>query len=799
MNKNRAILSIGILLCTGWTLWGQLGQITGTVRDQLSNQPIPFVNIILAGTTQGTTSDSAGVFRLTNIQDDFVQLQLSSLGYEPLVSEMISVSKLHPTTVNFAMVPTDQQLGEVRVTANTFIKNPESPVSVMNIGIDLIEKSAGANRDISKVLTSFPGVGNANTFRNDLIVRGGGPSENRFYLDGMEIPTLNHFSTQGASGGPVGILNVDFIREVNLYSGAFPSAKGNALSSVFEFKQIDGNSDQTSIKGSVGASEVSLSLNTPLGEKSTLLLSARRSYLQFLFDRLGLPFLPTFNDFSFKTKIRFNPQNELTLLSVGALDQFKLNKSVKKTEENQYILSYIPSYHQWNYAAGAVYKHFFEHSYLTLVLSRNHLRNESQKYLNNIEEPENLNYDYSSNEIENKLRMEWNSRPYGFSLNVGGNLEYVNYDNYTYLKKYDKQSLTQIEYQTDLDVVKWGLFGSVSHPFFNNRLVLSAGLRMDANNYSNLMNQMLKQFSPRVSAIWQFTPNMSANLSAGKYYQLPAYTTMGYKTNQTFINRINHLTYIEARHYIAGLEWKPGTNMRISLEGFIKKYDHYPFSVSDSVSLASKGGSYGVFGDEEVTSTSFGEATGLELLIRHKSNNKLSYIISYTFVRSKFSDYKDDLVPSAWDSKHLITTTINKGLPNNWDIGIKWRLTGGLPYTPYDFEKSSLVQAWNANGREYLDYSKFNTQRSDAFHQLDLRIDKTYLFDKWSLGLYVDFQNLYGMTINDPPVLVQVKDNNGNPVILNPEAPEDQQRYQLKPLRSTSGTFLPSFGIVMEF
>ena len=249
----------------------------------------------------------------------------------------------------------------------------------------------------------YAGVGSASTFRNDIFVRGGGPSENRFYLDGIEIPTINHFTTQGASGGPTGILNTDFIREVDFYSSAFPASKGNALSSVFEFKQIDVKDDKPSYKASLGASEMSFTTLAPIGEKTGLIASVRHSYLQFLFDALGLPFLPTFTDFQFKTKTRLNTKNEVSFLGVGALDRFKLNPEPDPSEENAFILGYLPVNNQWNYTLGSSWKHFFGNSYMTFVLSRNHLKNTAYKYQDNIEIPENLLSDYSSDEIENKF------------------------------------------------------------------------------------------------------------------------------------------------------------------------------------------------------------------------------------------------------------------------------------------------------------------------------------------------------------------------------------------------------------
>lgn len=207
-----------------------------------------------------------------------------------------------------------------------------------------------------------------------MIVRGGSPSENRFYLDGVEIPNINHFSTQGASGGPVGILNADLIREVNFYTGAFPTDKGNALSSVLDFKLRDGDMERNSLKATLGASEVSLASNGHLGKKTSYLVSVRQSYLQFLFDMLGLPFLPTFTDAQFKLKTRFDARNELTVLGLGGIDKMKLNTKADD-EDNEYILSYLPKIQQETFTLGAVYRHYAGAHVQSVVASHSYLNN----------------------------------------------------------------------------------------------------------------------------------------------------------------------------------------------------------------------------------------------------------------------------------------------------------------------------------------------------------------------------------------------------------------------------------------
>ncbi|MGM0621783.1 MAG: carboxypeptidase-like regulatory domain-containing protein, partial [Bacteroidota bacterium] len=272
----------------------QEASLKGRVVDAANNEPLPFVNIIVSGTDIGTITDMDGNFLINGLEPGFIRVEASFVGYKRAVSSEIEVSVASTNSVEIQLEEQQEQIEEVTVTASPFRKTEESPVSLRTIGIGEIEKAPGANRDISKVIQSFPGVQSTPAFRNDVIIRGGGPSESRFYLDGVEVPFINHFSTQGASGGPVGIINADFLREVNYYSGAFPANRGNALSGVLEFFQVDGNDERLKFQGTVGASEVAATLDGPVGDKTTFIFSARRSYLQFLFSVLELPFLPNF-------------------------------------------------------------------------------------------------------------------------------------------------------------------------------------------------------------------------------------------------------------------------------------------------------------------------------------------------------------------------------------------------------------------------------------------------------------------------------------------------------------------------
>lgn len=791
----KSILAFIIVFTFHSLTFAQNGQVQGRVIDQTNNEPLPFANVIVKGTTIGATTDFEGRFLITGLSPGFIVLEATYVGYKNTTSAEVQVTNSKVEFIEIRMQNAGIALQEVEVKANPFVRTEESPLSLQKLGVSEIETSPGSNRDISRVIQSLPGVGSGVSFRNDVIIRGGGPSEATFYLDGVQIPTINHFATQGSSGGAVGILNADFISSVDYYSGAFPANRGNALSGVFEFTQKEGNKEKIKFRGSLGASEVSLTADGPAGENSSFIVSARRSYLQFLFDAIGLPFLPTFNDYQLKWKTRFDKRNELTIVSIGSLDQFKLNTGIKEpTEDQEYILSFLPVNEQWSYAIGAVYRHYKTNSFQTLVLSRNMLNNISYKYPENDESQARI-LDYASQEIENKLRFENNIRygDYKFVYMVGA--EYAKYNTTTFQKLFVGNELINLNYKSDLNLFKYNASAQLSKNFLNDRLTLSAGLRTDFNNYSSSMMNPLEQLSPRVSASYVLTEKWAVTANVGRYYQLPAYTTLGFRdaTGQ-LVNKNNEIKYIAANHYIAGIQFIPRDEMFFSIEGFMKQYDNYPFSLKDSINLANKGADYGVLGNEAVISSGKGRAFGFEVVNRSKLKSGTNLIVSYTFVRSEFEDKNQKLIPSSWDFRHIGVITLTQNLKKNWIVGAKWRFDGGLPYTPYDLEKSALIEAWNAQGGVYTDFNRLNEKRLDPFNQLDIRVDKKYFFEQWSLMVYLDIQNVYNYKSKGQDNYVREKDDNGNFVTA-----DNNTKYVLRAIPNTSGTVLPTIGIMVEF
>ena len=798
----KLLLILSTILTLGLS-FGQTGVIKGTVTNKINNEPLGFVNVYVPEVQGGAVTDIDGKFEIKNLEPGTYSVVVSFVGFQDFKEDEIVVTTARPSVLNIQLSEVSTVTDVVEVQASAFSEVDESPTSMKTLTAGEIERLPGANRDVSKVIQSLPGVAATPSFRNDIIIRGGAPSENKFYLDGIEVPNINHFATQGSSGGPVGLLNVNFIREVDFRSSSFPANRANGLSSVMEFKQKTGNPDYYTGSFQIGSSDIGLTFDGPLGKKASMILSVRRSYLDLLFQLLRLPFLPTYNDAQFKIQYDINRKNRLTFIGLGALDNFKLNTKVNDKvddpatlERNEYILGNLPSQEQWNYAVGAKYVHFFEKSFLTMVLSRNMLNNTSKKYRDNDDsDPANLILDYRSQEIENKFRIENDWSLKGWEINIGAGYEFAKYTNRTQNLVTVDTTPVFVNYDAVLLLHKFSIFGQVSKDFFKKRLGVSIGLRTDFNTYNPNMMNPLNQLSPMLALKFRINEEWSMNASAARYSQLPAYTMMGFQDNSENLVNKDALKYIKSNHFVYGFEYKTKWDARFTLEGFYKMYEDYPFSLVDSISLANLGADFGVIGNEPVASINSGRSYGVEFMYQQKMLKGFYGILSYTFVKSEFEDKNGNFVPSSWDSRHIVSLTFGKQFKKGWVVGLRWLFSDGLPYTPYDLATSSTKVVWDINRQGVPDYNQLNTQRLKPFHQLDIRVDKKFYFNNWGLNLYLDIQNVYAWKVDGRPFITPEVDANGIPIT----DPMDPSKYQMKEIENTSGTVIPTIGVIVDF
>ena len=809
----RKCILIAILLTINNLAISQTkGNLSGLVIDKNTQMPIQGVIVKIVNTPFGAVTDSLGGYHFKAIPTGQYQVSFTSLGTLPYSLFNVVVSAGNEANNLVELTPSDYVLKEVvvnnmRKTVRT--ATLETPLSIQKLTAEEIKSNPGGNFDISKVVQALPGVtGSASTglgFRNDIIVRGGAPNENVFYLDGIEIPVINHFSTQGSAGGPQGILNVSFIDEVKLSSSAFDAKYDNALSSVLEFKQKRGNAEKIQGNIRLGATEVATTFEGPLSKtgKTTFLASARRSYLQFLFEAIDLPIRPNFWDFQFKVTHVINPKTTISFLGVGAIDEFAFAKPKDATPEKIYALNSGPSINQWSYTVGASLKKLINKGYWNLAISRNHLNNINEKYEDNLSTIKGeKTFDYTSNEIENKVRWDITKSLLGLKWTAGTNIQSVGYDNstnqflgyYAINSNYIKQYAT---YSTDFTYKKYGAFFQLGKKAFNNRVGISAGVRTDGNSFTTTGNQLMNRISPRIGFSVVVSDKVTLSASVGKYYKIAPNTALGFKDlNGNYLNK--NADYISSTHYVTGVEYIPSESTRFTAEVFYKKYNNVPVSVQKGTSLSNLGADFNILGNEDINTNGLGRSYGFELFAQQKLTKRFFGVASYSFFRSAYTNGKGEYIKSAWENIHLLSLIGGYKFNRNWELGIKFRYQGGTPYTPYDMNLSKLNFATLGIGT--LDYSKLNSLRNSAFHSSDIRVDKKYNYKNKTLDFFIDITNWYGAKSVAPPYYVFASNTDGTYKTTDGKVLQKDGSNATPELYDNNLVFVtPTFGFILEF
>ena len=765
-------------------LIAQQGVIQGKVTDNITGEALPYATVRLLNTQLGALTDDNGNYTVREVPKGTYTLQVEFAGYLNFTRSQVLVEG-GVTIVNIEMQQYNTQTDSILIVANQFTKTSNNIISARTLGVEQIRTNPGGNFDISRAVQSLPGVGGSVGFRNDIIVRGGAPNENVFYLDGVEIPNINHFATQGSGGGPVGIINSIFIENVDFQSSAFGARFDNTLSSVLDFRFIDGNRERLQTTALLSATDAGITFDGPAGKKVRGIFSARRSYLQFLFDAIGLPFLPDYYDFQGKMTVDLNPKTSLTFIGIGAIDRITLADPKDAEPENLYILDGFPKISQDTYTMGVNLKRLTPKGYYSVVLSRNWLRNRN---VQTDRETGNEVLNFNSDEGENKLRIHFLSKRGAWTIGYGLNSQYSLYTNQTFLVS-GAGGADTVRYSNELGFLRYGAYANASRRLLNSRLLFNVGVRTDMNNYTDDGNNPLQTLSPRASLSYSLTDKWRVNGSVGLYHKLPSYTILGFKDNEgVAVNR--NARYIQSLHYVAGVEYQPRSSLLLSLEGFYKVYDNYPVSLTDSISLANKGGDFGVFGDEPVRSVGQGRAYGMEFFVQKTLENRIYGTLAYTLFCSEFTGFDTQrFLRSNWDNRHLITFTggYQIGKQKRWEVALRWRFLGGAPFTPYDIDAS--VAQYLINGQPVLDNTRINSEQTDVFSQVDLRVERKFFFKKWSLIAFMDIQNVLNSPNPTPPNFTLLRD---------PATLEFQQPYQAQ-LIENNAALIPSVGLRARF
>jgi outer membrane receptor for ferrienterochelin and colicin len=791
----------------------RLAEISGTIKDKNTQQPLAGTTIVVEPGNKTAIADSNGSFKLENLAPGTYNLLFSTTGYASLRMANVVANTGNISVMSVELEKSSKDLDAVTITGrkNTAkAASIETPLSVQKLTIEEIKRNPGGNFDVSKVVQSLPGVGGGvggGGFRNDIIIRGGAPGENVYYLDGIEIPVINHFGTQGSGGGPQGILNANFIEEVKLSSSAFDARYDNVLSGVLQFKQKNGNNKKQQGNIILSATELAVTADGPLNKNTTYLASVRRSYLQLLFQAIDLPIRPNYWDFQFKTTTRLNSKTTLNFIGIGAIDEFSFAAPRNATPEKLYVINSNPLINQWNYTIGASLRRLTRNGFWNIALSRNTLNNSAEKFEDN-ENPSVATRTLftDSRETENKLRVDFTTNTNGWKLSYGTVLQYVDFFNRfdnVFRKEVRDQNGNIVQPQvrftsnSNTDFFRYGAFVQAGKKIFNERLAISTGLRIDGNTLSSSENNPLRQISPRISFSYALNNRWNLNASAGTYFRLPAYTQLAFVN--TANNQGNPGKYIQSTHYTTGVEYLKGNTFRLTVEGFYKLYQNYPVSLADGVSLANKGTEFGSIGNEPIVQNGKGRAYGLEIFMQQKLTKRFFGILSYTLYKSEFTGINGNFIPASWDNGHLLSTTLGYKLNRNWEIGLKFRYQGAAPLTPFDMDASRLN--FLSLGTGVLNTALFNTQRPASFHAADIRVDKKWNYKNWTLNIYLDITNLYGAAVPGIPQYTFSRNSDNTAFLTTDGLPVQPNGSNAIPvlLPNNDGRVQPTFGMIIEF
>lgn len=783
----RHFLSYVFLVLSTYLSAQQLGQISGRVVDAQSELPLPGATIVLDGTRLGAITDDKGYFILENVPTASYNIRCSYIGFQPQTLFNIIVKSVGTPPLLFKLAEAENSLDEIVVSERPFKTSKETPLSIQSFSAVEIETYPGGNNDIAKVVQSMPGISpSIGGFRNDIIIRGGAPNETVYYLDGIEIPNINHFSTQGSAGGPVGMLNVSFVREVTLASSSFGAEYDNPLSGVLAFEQREGNPNRFGGNFRVGASEAALTIEGPLFKKddqpakTTALFSVRRSYLQFVFELIGLPIRPDYWDYQWKIQHQLDTYNTINFIGLGSIDDFSVKAPDDFDAEQQSTLEQVPIIQQKTTTAGISWNRKFKDGsgQQTWALSTNRLDNLFSRYQDN-ESQTGILFQNDSYEWETKLRFNSTHYTPGWKWSWGFNVQRSDYENRTQLVR------SNINYITTIDFAKYGLFIKGSRSFLDDRLDFSWGIRSDADSFLE-NSSLLDNLSPRMSLSYAITEDglWKFNASAGRYFKLPPYTMLGFRDqNNRLVNQ--SIQYTRSDHLVAGIEYNLGRAARITTELFYKKYGNYPISLVDGVSLANKGAGFEVLGNEAVQTSGSGESLGVEVLYQQKLSKNFYGVFAYTYFKSQFSGIDGRYRPSVWDSRHLLSFSGGYKLRRNWEISARWRYAGKTPYVPTDTTASLATYP-----EIILDYNRLGENYLNPFSLADLRIDKKWNFKRFSFNFYFELQNFLAQQVPQPEEYGLARDAEGQLV----------QPRQLQEIDVNSSAIpIPSFGLVLDF
>lgn len=777
--KNNIILYFILLLISSNSYSQNTGTITGRVIDIRTKKPLIGTNVIVLDSNRGASTDINGNYKIADLPVGTYRLRFDFIGYKSLLKTDIVVISANPVNVNAELTETIIQGQEVKITAGYFIQEEKGRPSTIGLSNEEIRRFPGGFEDVVRTVSTLPGVAiNASGGRNDLLVRGGGPSENLYIINNLEVPNINHFGSQGNSSGSLSFVNLDFVQDVSFSTGGFGSQYGDKMSSVLTLNMSNKIPDNLESKWTVSATQYGLGIEVPLRKKGNFIVSARKSYLDLIFKAAGLAFVPVYTDFNIIMNYELTQKDKIFLLGLSAIDIVDRDQS---TLENRVKNAGLLDNSQYQGITGLNYRRLLNSGYLDFTLGSNIFRYRFSQ----IDENEQEYFKSDADEWEHSLKIQhyWIASK-RIGMRNGVSVKLIKNDNTTvfadtiYDRSGNRVSVSDIGVdpliETNSTAQKYAAFTEFDwliHP----RMNINAGIRAD---YYQFLNEKL-YIAPRFSMKVKANDRLSLRTSGGIYYQSPSYVWVTNSVNK-------QLKALKNRMGIIGLDYLYRADLRISLEGYYKKYNQLPSGIvpgiTDYIVLTNTGTGFGgreddfqSFGYFDLTSTASGEAYGAELLIQKKFSELPLYgLISVSYGKSDVTANNGTTYPGQYDQRCIFNLTGGYIFNSKWEISGKFRYFTGVPFSTIYRPSENPINPGSIQNLpdEYL------ASRTPDGHHLDIRVDRYFNFSNWTLIVYADIQNVYDYKIPQRPTY---------------------DFWQDKITSTSSIGILPSIGISAEF
>jgi len=766
------LVAVTLLVASAGDTSAQTAVLRGLVLDGSDLRALPGADVRVVGLGARALTDGDGRFVLAGLPPGPTSVEITALGYRQVLKTDVVTQTSRPTYLEVRMERQAIDIEGIVVGAPVFRVPAAAPISVTILSNEELRRTPGGFMDVSRTLLSLPGVLGGVDNRNDLLVRGGGPSENSYYLDGFRIPQINHFATQGASGGALGLVNTDFIRETEFFTGAFPVRYGDALSSVLSIENRPGSPDGVQGDFTLGATEVALTVDGPAGSAANWLFSVRRSYLQFLFEALDLPIRPDYWDAQLRLEVQPTPEDRFLVVGLGALDNFDIVPPTAGDDFDKLeIAQRVIDNDQRSFTLGASWLRLVNGGYVTSSISRSV-----------------SDFSFADTGADGSAVLANESLEAITRATVKANLTPSSRMTVSFGVEADRASVQAALFQravpggTLAEDLVWDETRALWKigTFLETTLSPSPSVSFTAGLRGDEVTALRHGFevSPRVSGRVELGGGLSAQVGAGFFHQSPSLLSLSVTEAGQYVN--SELRQQRTRQVVGGMSWVARTGLRFSVEGFFKQYHRVPRLETDPrIAVPNLGGDYGFVGAEALIGDGVGRAKGIEFFAQQKLLENLYVLGAYTLAFSEFGPSQEALTPSAWDRRHALDLTAGYRLGDAWEIGAKLRALSGLATTPWDLKASEASYA--LTGRGIPDWSRIGSVRTPAYARLDVRVERWLSFEEWNAMLYLDVQNVL---------------NRENAVGFSyTEDPAYPSR--IRPIDGSG--FLPTFGFSIEF